>query len=182
MPGATCWLKNQVTPRNEDACCVSGVKGAGVLEKKIGPIEFSIDRTGGDLRNVDVSPDPKGATCEAACKDENRLQRRGFGFGVLLLFVLLEGGFLGAAMMFTELVLHALARKAVFIGNLFAAIAIEEEPVSHRTIAYCSCTCGGEWLGEYTRLKHGHVLLCGCLRDHNREQLQRSLFADAKRK
>ena len=72
LPGATCWLKNQVTPRNEDACCVSGVKGAGVLEKKIGPIEFSIDRTGGDLRNVDVSPDPKGATCEAACKDENR--------------------------------------------------------------------------------------------------------------
>jgi hypothetical protein len=48
------------------------VKGAGVLEKKIGPIEFSIDRTGGDYRNVDVGADPKGATCEAACKDENR--------------------------------------------------------------------------------------------------------------
>jgi hypothetical protein len=71
-PAATCWLKNQVTARNEDACCVSGVKGAGVLEKKRGPIEFSIDRTGGDLRNLDVKADPTGSVCEQACKDENR--------------------------------------------------------------------------------------------------------------
>jgi len=71
-PGAMCWLKNQVKPRVEDACCVSGVKGAGVLERKSGPIEYSIDRTGGDLRNLDVPSDPNGAACEQACKDENR--------------------------------------------------------------------------------------------------------------
>lgn len=70
--GATCWLKNQVTARKEESCCVSGVKGAGVLEKKSGPTEFSIDRTGGDYRNVDVSPDPAGATCESVCKGEER--------------------------------------------------------------------------------------------------------------
>lgn len=46
------------------------------------------------------------------------------GFGVLLLFVLFEGGFLGVAMMFAEPVLHALAWKAVLIGNLLAALAM----------------------------------------------------------
>ena len=71
-PGAMCWLKSQVTPRSEDTCCVSGVKGAGVLEKKSGPIEFSIDRTGGDYRNIDVKSDPTGAVCEAVCKEDNR--------------------------------------------------------------------------------------------------------------
>jgi PAN domain len=71
-PMAMCWLKAQVTTRKEDACCVSGVKGAGVLEKKSGPFEFSIDRTGGDLRNIEVKPDATGAVCEQACKDENR--------------------------------------------------------------------------------------------------------------
>src|SRR3972149_5028967 len=29
---ATCWLKNQVPTRLEDKCCVSGVRGAGVIE------------------------------------------------------------------------------------------------------------------------------------------------------
>jgi len=46
------------------------------------------------------------------------------GFGVLLLFVLCEGGFLGGAMMFAEPVLHALAWPSVFVGNLFAALAM----------------------------------------------------------
>jgi hypothetical protein len=71
-PGAMCWLKHQVTPRREDACCVSGVKGAAVVEPKSGRIEFSIDRTGGDYRNMEVKPDPTGAVCEAACKGEDR--------------------------------------------------------------------------------------------------------------
>jgi hypothetical protein len=71
-PVATCWLKNQVTARVEDTCCVSGVKGAGVLEKKSGPTEFSIDRTGGDYKNLDVAADPAGAPCETACKGEER--------------------------------------------------------------------------------------------------------------
>src|SRR5204863_4026767 len=54
-PGAMCWLKNQVTARAEDTCCVSGVKGAGVLERTGGPVEVSIDRTGGDYKNLDVT-------------------------------------------------------------------------------------------------------------------------------
>ena len=58
--------------RTEDNAVASGVRGAGVIKPRHGMREFSIDRTGGDYRNVDVDPDPKGATCEAACKDENR--------------------------------------------------------------------------------------------------------------
>jgi hypothetical protein len=46
------------------------------------------------------------------------------GFGVLLLFVLFEGGFLGGTLMFAEPVLHALAWQSVLVGNLFAAIAM----------------------------------------------------------
>ena len=41
---AICWLKNQVPPREEDKCCVSGVRGAGVIEPRRGAVEFSIDR------------------------------------------------------------------------------------------------------------------------------------------
>ena len=71
-PNATCWLKNRVTRRVEDSCCVSGVKGAGVLEKKSGQMEFSIDRTGGDMRSMDVSTDPTGSVCGQACEAEPR--------------------------------------------------------------------------------------------------------------
>ena len=46
------------------------------------------------------------------------------GFGVLLLFVLFEGGFLGGTLMFAEPVLHALAWPSVLVGNLFAAMAM----------------------------------------------------------
>ena len=70
---ATCWLKNQVPPRLEDKCCVSGVRGAGVIEPRKGPVEFSIDRVGGDYRYFDAaSDDPSGAACKTACEGENR--------------------------------------------------------------------------------------------------------------
>src|SRR6185312_12937648 len=39
--GAVCWLKNRVPPRTEDKCCISGVRGAGVVEPRKGPVEFS---------------------------------------------------------------------------------------------------------------------------------------------
>jgi PAN domain len=71
-PSAMCWLKSRVTKRVEDNCCVSGVRGAGVVEHKGGPVEFSIDRTGGDYKNLDVATDPVGAPCEAACKGEEK--------------------------------------------------------------------------------------------------------------
>ena len=69
---ATCWLKNRVPPRVEDNCCVSGVRGAGVTEPQKGAVEYSIDRTGGDYKTVDVRPDPGGAPCRAACEADNR--------------------------------------------------------------------------------------------------------------
>jgi hypothetical protein len=47
---------------------VSGIRGASLVEPKIGPTEFSIDRFGGDYRNFEVAPDPNGATCGQACK------------------------------------------------------------------------------------------------------------------
>ena len=69
---ATCWLKNQVPPRNQDACCVSGVRGAGVIELRAAGVEYGIDRLGGDYRNFDVPMDPAGAPCATACTSENR--------------------------------------------------------------------------------------------------------------
>jgi len=69
---ATCWLKNKVPPRNDDTCCVSGVRGAGVIEPKIGETEFSIDRLGGDYRNFELPPDAVGAACGQACTDDNK--------------------------------------------------------------------------------------------------------------
>ena len=37
----------------QDNCCVSGVRGAGVVEPKNDKIETSIDRFGGDYRNFE---------------------------------------------------------------------------------------------------------------------------------
>ncbi len=69
---AACWLKNRVVPRVEDKCCVTGVRGAGVVEPRKGPIEYSIDRLGGDYRNFDVAPESAGAACMAACAADNK--------------------------------------------------------------------------------------------------------------
>lgn len=70
--GAICWLKGAVPARVENACCISGVRGAAVIEPRSGGNEWGIDRIGGDLRNLDVAPDPAGATCKAACEAEGR--------------------------------------------------------------------------------------------------------------
>jgi hypothetical protein len=43
------------------------------------------------------------------------------GFGVLLFFVIFEFGFVGAASIFAEPILHALAWPTVLVGNLLAA-------------------------------------------------------------
>ena len=69
---ATCWLKSQVPPLVEDKCCVSCVRGSGVIEPRRGPVEYSIDRVGGDYRNLDVAAEPSGAPCRAACEAENK--------------------------------------------------------------------------------------------------------------
>ena len=52
--GAMCWLKSNVPARVQNNCCVSGVRGAGVVEPRNSAIETSIDRFGGDYKNFDV--------------------------------------------------------------------------------------------------------------------------------
>ena len=69
---AICWLKSTVTPRVEDQCCVSGVKGGNVAEPRKDAIEYAIDRFGGDYRDFTLSSDPTGAACKAACEGEDR--------------------------------------------------------------------------------------------------------------
>jgi len=46
------------------------------------------------------------------------------GFGILLLFVVFEFGFVGVGFIFAESILHALAWPAVLVGNLLAALAM----------------------------------------------------------
>jgi hypothetical protein len=65
---AVCWLKSRVTPRIASTCCASGVRGTGVIEPRVGRIEFEIDRFGGDYRQFDVPADPVGASCQRACE------------------------------------------------------------------------------------------------------------------
>ena len=70
--GAACWLKSSVPARTQDNCCVSGVRGAGVVEPKNDKIETSIDRFGGDYRNFDVKGGSSGDDeCKAACTADN---------------------------------------------------------------------------------------------------------------
>ena len=81
---AVCWLKSRVTPRVPAPCCVSGVRGAGVIEPRGGPIEFAIDRIGGDYRSFDLPPDPTGKSCQTACEGDARCRawtymRPGYG-------------------------------------------------------------------------------------------------------
>jgi hypothetical protein len=81
---AMCRLKSTVTPVKEDSCCVSGVRGAGLLAPKTEPLEFSIDRYGGDYRSFDIAPDPTGESCAKACQADNKCRaftyvRPGYG-------------------------------------------------------------------------------------------------------
>lgn len=69
---AICWLKNSVPPRIASNCCVSGVRGAGVVEPRNSTLEVETDRLGGDYRNVEVAVDPKGETCKAVCDDDKK--------------------------------------------------------------------------------------------------------------
>jgi PAN domain len=72
--GAVCWLKSNVPARIQDNCCVSGVRGAGVVEPKNTAIETSIDRLGGDYRNFDVNKEGAEGDdeCKAACTADNK--------------------------------------------------------------------------------------------------------------
>ncbi len=69
--GAVCWLKSSVPQRVPNNCCVSGVRGAGVLEPRTSGIEASIDRFGGDYKNFDLNKGESDAACKAACADDH---------------------------------------------------------------------------------------------------------------
>jgi PAN domain-containing protein len=72
VSGAVCWLKSGVTPRVENNCCISGVRGAAVAEPRNETAEFAIDRQGGDYKETNVASDANGATCKAACEADNK--------------------------------------------------------------------------------------------------------------
>jgi PAN domain len=81
---AMCWLKREVVPAKESSCCVSGVRGAGVIEPQAGAIEYSIDRIGGDYRSFETPPDATGKACAEACQSDQRCRawtyrRPGYG-------------------------------------------------------------------------------------------------------
>jgi hypothetical protein len=67
---AMCWLKSRVPPRVAVPCCVSGVRGAGVIEPRNDLTEFGMDRFGGDLRSIELPADPSGKSCAADCEEE----------------------------------------------------------------------------------------------------------------
>ncbi len=51
-------------------------------------------------------------------------QNPNLGFGILLLFVVFEFGFLAVNLVFAEAVLHALVWQTILVGNLLAAAAM----------------------------------------------------------
>ena len=70
--GAVCWLKSNVPARVQNDCCVSGVRGAGVVERRNEAIETSIDRFGGDYRSFALKGDEGEDACQTACTDDNK--------------------------------------------------------------------------------------------------------------
>src|SRR6202167_1519592 len=70
--GAVCWLKNSVPARIRDDCCISGVRGAGVVEPRNGAIETSIDRPGGDYRSFALKSGEGDDPCKTVCTEDNK--------------------------------------------------------------------------------------------------------------
>ena len=69
---AVCWLKSNVPERVHSDCCVSGVRGAGVVEPRNTAIETSIDRFGGDYKNFELKAADGDEACKAACAADNK--------------------------------------------------------------------------------------------------------------
>lgn len=70
--GGTCWLKGSVPPRKPSNCCVSGVRGAGVIEPRNAAIESAVDRFGGDYRSFQMKAADGDDNCKAACTGDGR--------------------------------------------------------------------------------------------------------------
>src|ERR1700754_4422624 len=69
---AVCWLKSSVPARVPDSCCVSGVRGAGVVEPRNPGVETSIDRVGGDYKNFELKSGESDEACQSACTGDNK--------------------------------------------------------------------------------------------------------------
>lgn len=69
---AVCWLKNSVPQRVVNNCCVSGVRGAGVVEPRTGAIEMSTDRFGGDYHSFELKASDKDEVCKDACEADTK--------------------------------------------------------------------------------------------------------------
>ena len=69
---AVCWLKNTVPARVPGSCCISGVRGAGVIERHNEAVETSIDRFGGDYKSFDLKGSDSDDACKAACTADNK--------------------------------------------------------------------------------------------------------------
>ena len=67
-----CWLKSNVPARVQDNCCVSGVRGAGVVGPRNWAVETSIDRPGGDYKSFEVKSGDGDDICKAACTADNK--------------------------------------------------------------------------------------------------------------
>ncbi len=67
-----CWLKSNVPARVASNCCISGVRGAGVVEPRTRKLEIATDRAGGDYRNIVVKEESDGGDCKAACEADNK--------------------------------------------------------------------------------------------------------------
>ena len=107
--GAVCWLKSSVPARVQDDCCVTGVRGAGVVEPRGKGIETSIDRFGGDYRNFELKPDEGDEACKAACIADNKCRAWTFA----------RPGYVGkAAHCFLKKEIKPPRRKAGFISGV----------------------------------------------------------------
>ena len=58
--------------RVPDNCCVSGVRGAGVVEPRSAAVENSIDRPGGEYRSFEIKGGEGEEACRAACNADNK--------------------------------------------------------------------------------------------------------------
>jgi PAN domain-containing protein len=107
--GAVCWLKNSVPARVADNCCVSGVRGAGVVEPRNGAVETSIDRFGGDYRNFELKSGEGDEPCKAACVGDNKCRAWTYA----------RAGYVGrAAHCFLKKEIKPPRRKAGFISGV----------------------------------------------------------------
>ena len=69
---AVCWLKSNVPARVQSDCCVSGIRGAGVVERRNEASETSIDRFGGDYKSFDLKRSDGEDACKEACAVDNK--------------------------------------------------------------------------------------------------------------